>query len=138
MQSGIPALRRAGGGAIVNTASFVAVLGAATPQVAYTAARARCWRSPASSRSCTRARTSASTRCPGPLKTEMLMKFLDDEKKQRRLVHIPIGRFGEAKKSRAALFLVSDDASYDGDGVSRRRRHYGCLCDAGMSEAIAG
>ena len=52
--------------------------------------------------------------CPGPLKTEMLMKFLDtDEKKQRRLVHIPIGRFGEAREiARAALFLVSDDASY--------------------------
>jgi NAD(P)-dependent dehydrogenase (short-subunit alcohol dehydrogenase family) len=52
--------------------------------------------------------------CPGPLKTEMLMKFLDtDEKKRRRLVHIPIGRFGEAKEiARAALFLVSDDASY--------------------------
>jgi NAD(P)-dependent dehydrogenase (short-subunit alcohol dehydrogenase family) len=52
--------------------------------------------------------------CPGPLKTEMLMKFLDtDEKKQRRLVHIPIGRFGEAKEiARAALFLVSDEASY--------------------------
>jgi NAD(P)-dependent dehydrogenase (short-subunit alcohol dehydrogenase family) len=52
--------------------------------------------------------------CPGPLKTEMLMKFLDtDEKKQRRLVHIPIGRFGEAKEiARAALFLVSDDASF--------------------------
>jgi NAD(P)-dependent dehydrogenase (short-subunit alcohol dehydrogenase family) len=52
--------------------------------------------------------------CPGPLKTEMLMKFLDtDDKKQRRLVHIPIGRFGEAIEiARAALFLVSDDASY--------------------------
>jgi NAD(P)-dependent dehydrogenase (short-subunit alcohol dehydrogenase family) len=52
--------------------------------------------------------------CPGPLKTELLMKFLDtDEKKQRRLVHIPIGRFGEAREiARATLFLVSDDASY--------------------------
>jgi NAD(P)-dependent dehydrogenase (short-subunit alcohol dehydrogenase family) len=52
--------------------------------------------------------------CPGPLKTELLMKFLNtDEKKQRRLVHVPMGRFGEAKEiARAALFLVSDDASY--------------------------
>jgi NAD(P)-dependent dehydrogenase (short-subunit alcohol dehydrogenase family) len=52
--------------------------------------------------------------CPGPLRTELLMKFLDtEEKKQRRLVHIPIGRFGEAAEmARAALYLVSDDASY--------------------------
>jgi len=52
--------------------------------------------------------------CPGPLKTELLMNFLNtDEKKQRRLVHIPMGRFGEAEEiARAALFLVSDDASY--------------------------
>jgi NAD(P)-dependent dehydrogenase (short-subunit alcohol dehydrogenase family) len=52
--------------------------------------------------------------CPGPLRTELLMKFLDtDAKRQRRLVHIPTGRFGEAKEiARAALFLASDDASF--------------------------
>ena len=52
--------------------------------------------------------------CPGPLKTEMLMKFLNtEEKKQRRLVHIPTGRFGEASEmAKAALFLASDDSSY--------------------------
>jgi NAD(P)-dependent dehydrogenase (short-subunit alcohol dehydrogenase family) len=52
--------------------------------------------------------------CPGPLRTELLMKFLDTEqKRQRRLVHIPMGRFGEAKEiARAALFLASDDASF--------------------------
>ena len=52
--------------------------------------------------------------CPGPLRTEMLMKFLDtDEKRNRRLVHIPMGRFGEAAEiARAALFLASDDASF--------------------------
>jgi NAD(P)-dependent dehydrogenase (short-subunit alcohol dehydrogenase family) len=52
--------------------------------------------------------------CPGPLKTELLMKFLNtEEKRQRRLVHIPMGRFGEAEEmARAALFLASDDASY--------------------------
>ncbi len=52
--------------------------------------------------------------CPGPLRTELLMKFLNtDQKKQRRLVHIPMGRFGEAKEiAKAALFLASDDSSY--------------------------
>ena len=52
--------------------------------------------------------------CPGPLRTELLMKFLDSEaKRQRRLIHIPIGRFGEAAEmAKAALFLASDDASY--------------------------
>jgi NAD(P)-dependent dehydrogenase (short-subunit alcohol dehydrogenase family) len=112
---GIPALRRAGGGAIVNTASFVAVLGAATPQVAYTASKGAVL---AMTRELAIVHARENIRinalCPGPLKTELLMKFLNtDEKKQRRLVHIPIGRFGEAKEiARAALFLVSDDSSY--------------------------
>ncbi len=112
---GIPALRRAGGGAIVNTASFVAVLGAATPQVAYTASKGAVL---ALTRELAiihaRENIRVNALCPGPLKTEMLMKFLNtDEKKQRRLVHIPMGRFGEAKEiARAALFLVSDDSSY--------------------------
>ena len=112
---GIPALRRAGGGAIVNTASFVAVLGAATPQIAYTASKGAVL---ALTRELAvvhaRENIRVNALCPGPLKTEMLMKFLDtDEKKQRRLVHIPIGRFGEAREiARAALFLVSDDASF--------------------------
>ena len=112
---GIPALRRAGGGAIVNTASFVAVMGAATPQIAYTASKGAVL---ALTRELAvvhaRENIRVNALCPGPLKTVMLMKFLDtDEKKQRRLVHIPIGRFGEAKEiARAALFLVSDDASF--------------------------
>ena len=52
--------------------------------------------------------------CPGPLRTELLMKFLDtDEKRHRRLVHIPMGRFGEAHEiAKAALFLASDDSSF--------------------------
>jgi NAD(P)-dependent dehydrogenase (short-subunit alcohol dehydrogenase family) len=112
---GIPALRRAGGGAIVNTASFVAVLGAATPQIAYTASKGAVL---ALTRELAIVHARENIRinalCPGPLKTELLMKFLNtDEKKQRRLVHVPMGRFGEAKEiARAALFLVSDDASY--------------------------
>ena len=52
--------------------------------------------------------------CPGPLHTELLMKFLDsEEKRQRRLVHIPMGRFGQAKEmAEAGLFLASDESSY--------------------------
>jgi NAD(P)-dependent dehydrogenase (short-subunit alcohol dehydrogenase family) len=112
---GIPALRRAGGGSIINTASFVALLGAATPQVAYTASKGAVL---ALTRELAVVHARENIRinalCPGPLRTELLMKFLDtDAKKERRLVHIPMGRFGAAKEiARAALFLASDDASF--------------------------
>jgi NAD(P)-dependent dehydrogenase (short-subunit alcohol dehydrogenase family) len=112
---GIPALRRAGGGSIINTASFVARLGAATPQLAYTASKGAVL-------SMTRELSSIHARenirvnalSPGPLRTELLMKYLNtDEKKQRRLVHIPMGRFGEAHEiARAALFLASSESSF--------------------------
>ena len=112
---GIPALRRAGGGSIINTASFVAIIGAATPQLAYTASKGAVL-------SMTRELATIHARegirvnalCPGPLRTELLMKYLNTpEKKQRRLVHIPMGRFGEAEEiARAALYLASDDASF--------------------------
>jgi NAD(P)-dependent dehydrogenase (short-subunit alcohol dehydrogenase family) len=112
---GIPALRRAGGGSIINTASFVAHVGAATPQIAYTASKGgvvALTRELAVIHAREGIRVNAL--CPGPLKTELLMKFLNtDAKKQRRLVHIPMGRFGEAKEmAKAALFLASDDSSY--------------------------
>ncbi len=112
---GIPALRRAGGGSVINTASFVAFLGAATPQLAYTASKGGLV---AMTRELAvihaREGIRVNALCPGPLKTELLMRFLDTEaKKQRRLVHIPMGRFGEAKEmAKAALFLASDDSSY--------------------------
>ncbi len=112
---GIPALRRTGGGSIINTASFVALLGAATPQVAYTASKGAVL---ALTRELAvihaRENIRINALCPGPLRTELLMKFLDtDAKKQRRLVHIPMGRFGEAGEiARAALFLASDDSSF--------------------------
>lgn len=112
---GIPALRRAGGGSIINTASFVALLGAATPQLAYTASKGAVL-------SMTRELAVIHARegirvnalCPGPLRTELLMKYLNtDAKKQRRLVHIPMGRFGEAKEiAKAVLFLASDESSF--------------------------
>ncbi len=112
---GIPALRRAGGGSIINTASFVALLGAATPQIAYTASKGAVL---AMTRELAvihaRENIRVNSLCPGPLNTELLMKFLDsEEKRQRRLVHIPMGRFGEADEmAKAALWLASDDSSY--------------------------
>ena len=112
---GIPALRRAGGGSVINTASFVARLGAATPQIAYTASKGAVLsmtRELAIIHAREKIRVNAL--CPGPLKTELLMKFLNTEAKMnRRLVHLPMGRFGEAEEiARAALFLASDEASY--------------------------
>ncbi len=112
---GIPALRRAGGGSVINTASFVAFLGAATPQLAYTASKGgvvALTRELAVVHAREHIRVNAL--CPGPLRTELLMKVLDTEaKKERRLVHIPMGRFGEASEmARAALFLASDASSF--------------------------
>jgi len=111
----IPAIRRAGGGSIINTASFVGILGAATPQLAYTSSKGAVI---AMTRELAvihaRENIRVNALCPGPLNTELLQKFLDsEEKKQRRLVHVPMGRFGEAAEmAKAALFLASDDASY--------------------------
>jgi len=112
---GIPALKRAGGGSIINTASFVAILGAATPQLAYTASKGgvlSMTRELATIHARENIRVNAL--CPGPLRTELLMSFLNTEaKKQRRLVHVPMGRFGEAKEiAYAALYLASDESSY--------------------------
>lgn len=112
---GIPALRRAGGGSIINTASFVARLGAATPQLAYTASKGAVL---ALSRELAvihaREHIRVNALCPGPLRTELLMSVLDtEEKQQRRLVHVPMGRFGEASEiAGAALFLASDESSF--------------------------
>jgi NAD(P)-dependent dehydrogenase (short-subunit alcohol dehydrogenase family) len=112
---GIPAIRRAHGGSIINTASFVAIMGAATPQVAYTASKGAVL---ALTRELAvvhaRENIRVNALCPGPLRTKLLMDFLDTEqKRQRRLVHIPMGRFGEAREiAYAALFLASDESSY--------------------------
>jgi NAD(P)-dependent dehydrogenase (short-subunit alcohol dehydrogenase family) len=111
----IPAMLASGGGSIINVASFVAHLGAATPQIAYTASKGAVL-------SMTReiaviyARQGirANALCPGPVLTPLLAKFLSDEaRRQRRLVHIPMGRFGEAIEiAKGALFLASDDSSF--------------------------
>eukprot|EP00899_Mesostigma_viride_P009192 jgi/Mesvir1/18274/Mv09541-RA.1 len=104
---GIPAMRRAGGGSIINTASFVAFMGAATPQIAYTASKGAVL---AATRemAVTHARENirVNALCPGPIHTNLLMK-------KRRLIHVPMGRFAEAAEmARAALFLASDDSSF--------------------------
>jgi NAD(P)-dependent dehydrogenase (short-subunit alcohol dehydrogenase family) len=114
-RSAIPAMRRAGGGSIINVASFVATLGAATPQIAYTASKGAVLsltRELAVNHAREGIRVNALS--PGPLQTDLLMKVLDtDAKQQRRLVHIPMGRFGQPEEiARAAVFLASDDASY--------------------------
>jgi NAD(P)-dependent dehydrogenase (short-subunit alcohol dehydrogenase family) len=112
---GIPALRRAGGGSVINTASVVALVGSAAPQLAYTASKGGIL---AMTRELAvihaRENIRVNALCPGPLRTELLMKFLNTEaKRQRRLVHIPMGRFGEAQEiARAALFLASEESSY--------------------------
>jgi NAD(P)-dependent dehydrogenase (short-subunit alcohol dehydrogenase family) len=112
---GIPALRRSGGGSVINVASFVALVGAATPQLAYTASKGGVL-SMTRELSVIHARENirVNALCPGPLRTELLMKVLNtDEKRQRRLVHIPMGRFGEAGEiAQAALFLASDESSF--------------------------
>jgi NAD(P)-dependent dehydrogenase (short-subunit alcohol dehydrogenase family) len=112
---GIPALLASGGGSIVNVASFVAHMGAATPQIAYTSSKGAVV---AMTREIAviyaRRGIRANALCPGPVLTPLLTKFLSDETvRQRRLVHIPLGRFGEAIEiANAALFLASDESSF--------------------------
>ena len=90
-------------------------MGAATPQVAYTASKGAVL---AMTRELAvihaRQNIRVNALCPGPLKTELLMAFLNTEaKKQRRLVHVPMGRFAHAEEiAKAALFLASDESSY--------------------------
>ncbi len=121
---------------IINTASFVALVGVATPQMAYTSSKgAVLVMTRELSVIHARENIRVNALCPGPLRTELLMKFLNTEvKKQRRLVHVPMGRFGEAKEmAYAALYLASDDSSYVTgaefmvDGDHRRLRDAGVM-----------
>ena len=113
---GIPHLLETGGGSVINTASFVAVMGAATSQIAYTASKGAVL-------SLTRelgvefARRGVRVNalCPGPVSTPLLDELFasDPAKAARRLVHLPMGRFAEAVEiANAALFLASDESSY--------------------------
>ncbi|HEX4219355.1 MAG TPA: glucose 1-dehydrogenase [Acidimicrobiales bacterium] len=114
-RAAVPAMLSSGGGSIVNVASFVSLVGAATAQVAYTASKGGVL-------SFTRelaveyARQGirANALCPGPIETPLLAELLaDPARRQRRLTHIPIGRFGRPEEiARAALFLASDEASF--------------------------
>lgn len=111
----IPAMQASGGGSIVNVASFVAHMGAATPQIAYTASKGAVL---AMTRETAviyaRQGIRCNALCPGPIMTPLLAKFLsDDAKRNRRLVHIPMGRFGEPVEiANGALFLASDESSW--------------------------
>jgi NAD(P)-dependent dehydrogenase (short-subunit alcohol dehydrogenase family) len=112
---GIPAMLETGGGSIINVASFVAWLGAATSQTAYTSSKGAVL---AMTREIAveyaRKGIRCNALCPGPIETPLLMQLLSDEqKKQRRFVHIPMGRLGQAEElAKAALFLASDDSSF--------------------------
>jgi NAD(P)-dependent dehydrogenase (short-subunit alcohol dehydrogenase family) len=112
---GVPFLLRAGGGVIVNVASFVSWMGAATPQIAYTSAKGGVLSMTREiATEFARQGIRANALCPGPIETPLLQDLLaDPERRERRLVHIPMGRFGDAREiARAALFLASDDSSY--------------------------
>jgi NAD(P)-dependent dehydrogenase (short-subunit alcohol dehydrogenase family) len=113
---GIPHLLDAGGGSVINTASFVAVLGAAVSQISYTASKGAVV---ALSRELgvefARRGVRVNALCPGPVDTPLLRDLFaaDPQKAARRLVHVPMGRFAEPEEiARAALFLASDDSSY--------------------------
>ncbi|MBI3648695.1 MAG: glucose 1-dehydrogenase [Actinobacteria bacterium] len=112
---GVPAMIASGGGSIINVASFVAWLGAATSQTAYTASKGAVL---AMTREIAveyaRKGIRCNALCPGPIETPLLMQLLSDEqKRRRRFVHIPMGRLGQAEElAKAALFLASDDSSY--------------------------
>lgn len=115
MRHGIPAMLASGGGSIVNVASFVAHMGAATPQIAYTASKGAVLAMTRETAAIyARQGIRCNALCPGPVLTPLLAKFLsDDAKRARRLVHIPMGRFGEPIEiARGALFLASDESSW--------------------------
>ena len=127
-RAGIPAMIASGGGSIVNVASFVAIVGAATAQIAYTASKGGVL-------SMTReiaveyARRGirANALCPGPIQTPLLEELLSDPaRRARRMVHIPMGRLGQAEELAKAALLpgLRRRVVHDGSVARRRRRHH--------------
>lgn len=113
---GIPHLLDGGGGSVINTASFVAVMGAATSQVSYTASKGAVL---AMTRELgvqfARRGVRVNALCPGPVNTPLLQELYaaDPEQAARRMVHLPMGRFAEAVEiANAVVFLASDESSY--------------------------
>jgi NAD(P)-dependent dehydrogenase (short-subunit alcohol dehydrogenase family) len=113
---GIPHLLDRGGGSVINTASFVAIMGAATSQSSYTASKGGVL---ALSRELgvefARRGVRVNALCPGPVDTPLLRELYakDPDQARRRLVHVPMGRFAEAAEiAQGALFLASDESSY--------------------------
>jgi len=113
---GIPHLLDSGGGSVINTASFVAVMGAATSQISYTASKGGVL---ALSRELgvefARRGVRVNALCPGPVDTPLLRELFskDPEQAARRMVHVPMGRFARADEiAKGALFLASDDSSF--------------------------
>jgi NAD(P)-dependent dehydrogenase (short-subunit alcohol dehydrogenase family) len=112
---GIPAILASGGGSIINVASFVALMGAATAQIAYTASKGGVLSMTREiAVEFARKNIRANALCPGPIETPLLAELMSDPaRRERRLVHIPIGRLGQAHElANAALFLASDESSF--------------------------
>ena len=112
---GIPAMIESGGGSIINVASFVAWMGAATSQIAYTASKGAVLSMTREiAVEYARKGVRCNALCPGPIDTPLLAELLSDPaRRQRRFVHIPMGRLGQADElAKAALFLASDDSSF--------------------------